>query len=113
MNSSPGSVGVPPATPRSRILSRARSRFLINTAASARCTGALSTTKLFQQFFVRSERHLDTPIVSEDPFPICGCPWKLTAMLAVALVISVLGFWVPGPLYDLVKESARILGGSV
>jgi hydrogenase-4 component F len=41
------------------------------------------------------------------------CPWKLTAMLAVAVVIGVLGFWVPGPLYVLVKESARILGGSV
>jgi hydrogenase-4 component F len=41
------------------------------------------------------------------------CPWKLTAMLAVAIVIGVLGFWLPGPLYALVKDSARILGGSV
>jgi hypothetical protein len=30
----------------------------------------------------------------------------------VALVICVLGFWLPGPVYELVRVSARILGGA-
>jgi hydrogenase-4 component F len=41
------------------------------------------------------------------------CPWKFGAMLLVAVVIGVLGFWLPGPIYELVKSSARILGGSI
>lgn len=39
------------------------------------------------------------------------CPWKIGAMVVVALAVGVLGFWVPGPLYGLVQQSARILGG--
>jgi hydrogenase-4 component F len=41
------------------------------------------------------------------------CPWKLGAMLVVALVIALLGFWLPGPVYELVRSSARILGGTL
>jgi len=40
------------------------------------------------------------------------CPWKLAAMALVALVICVFGFWLPGPVYELVRVSARILGGA-
>jgi hydrogenase-4 component F len=41
------------------------------------------------------------------------CPWKIGAMAAVAIVVGVLGFWLPGPLYGLVQESARILRGAL
>ena len=41
------------------------------------------------------------------------CPWKLGAMLLVAVVVVVLGFWLPLPVYHLVQESARILGGKL
>jgi hydrogenase-4 component F len=41
------------------------------------------------------------------------CPWKLSAMLMVALVIGLLGFWLPGPVYELVQSSARLLGGTL
>jgi hypothetical protein len=34
-------------------------------------------------------------------------------MLLVAAAVAILGFWLPAPLYQLVKESARILGGAV
>lgn len=41
------------------------------------------------------------------------CPWKLGAMVCVAAVVGAFGFWLPGPLYQLVKESVRILAASV
>ncbi len=40
------------------------------------------------------------------------CPWKMGAMLGVALAVAGLGFWLPGPLYQLARESAFILGGA-
>jgi len=40
------------------------------------------------------------------------CPWKIGAMISVALVVIVLGFWLPSPLYRLVQQAAQILGGS-
>jgi len=40
---------------------------------------------------------------------VAECPWKLGAMLLVATVILVLGFWLPGPLYALVDQSAQII----
>jgi hydrogenase-4 component F len=39
--------------------------------------------------------------------------WQLGAMLSVAVVICLLGFWLPGMIYELVRASARLLGGNV
>jgi len=39
------------------------------------------------------------------------CPWKLGAMTLVAAVVVALGFWLPGPLYQLVQQTARIIEG--
>ncbi len=39
------------------------------------------------------------------------CPWKLGAMLLVALSVIGLGFWLPEPIYRLVKDSAKMIGG--
>jgi hypothetical protein len=33
-------------------------------------------------------------------------------MALVAVAIIVLGFWLPAPLYELVQQTARILGGT-
>jgi len=74
MNSLPGSAGVSPASPLSKVSPCPRAPSLINTGASARCTQAPSTIKLFQQFFVRSWRDLDTFAASAVPVPICGRP---------------------------------------
>ena len=39
------------------------------------------------------------------------CPWKLGAMTLVTAVVIGLGFWLPAPLYQMVQQTARILGG--
>jgi hydrogenase-4 component F len=39
------------------------------------------------------------------------CPWKLGAMLVVAVAVTALGFWLPAPVFKLVQNSANILGG--
>jgi hydrogenase-4 component F len=41
------------------------------------------------------------------------CPWKLGAMLVVAVAVAVLGVWLPRPLFSLVRSSAGILGGAL
>lgn len=41
------------------------------------------------------------------------CPWKFGAMIFVAIVIVVLGLWLPAPLYHLVQQTVQILGGAI
>jgi hydrogenase-4 component F len=48
----------------------------------------------------------------DNPPPAAECPWKLSAMGLVAVAVITLGFWVPTPLYKLVQQTARILGGT-
>jgi hydrogenase-4 component F len=40
------------------------------------------------------------------------CPWKLGAMLLVAVVMIGFAFWIPRPLFDLVQKSVYIIGGT-
>ena len=40
------------------------------------------------------------------------CPWKLGAMVLVALVVTAMGFWLPGWIYGLVQDSVKIIGGA-
>jgi hydrogenase-4 component F len=47
----------------------------------------------------------------EAPPPAPECPWKLGATVAVAVTVVGFGFWLPQPLYSLVAETARIIGG--
>ena len=42
---------------------------------------------------------------------VAECPWKLGAMTLVTAVVITLGFWLPAPLFELVKQSAQIIGG--
>jgi hydrogenase-4 component F len=43
--------------------------------------------------------------------PLLECRWKLTAMVITAVSVVVLGFWLPGPVYHLVQQTARIIEG--
>jgi hydrogenase-4 component F len=66
---------------------------------------------IFSGFLVHMVRlNLGEP-ESGAPARAAECPWKLSAMLFVAAVAVVLGFWLPGPLYQLVRQSAVIIGG--
>jgi hydrogenase-4 component F len=54
-----------------------------------------------------SKMNLGTPHEAADP--TTACPWKLGAMIALAVLIVVLGFWLPAPLFDLVQQAAQII----
>ena len=41
-----------------------------------------------------------------------ACPWKSSALIGVAGVILVVGFWLPRPLFELVRQTAAIIGGT-
>jgi hydrogenase-4 component F len=46
----------------------------------------------------------------DAPPPSAECPWKLTALVAVTANVTVLGFWLPAPVHQLLQEAARIIG---
>jgi len=37
------------------------------------------------------------------------CPWKFSAMIVVAAAVVGLGFWLPGPLFELVRQTSQII----
>jgi hydrogenase-4 component F len=41
------------------------------------------------------------------------CGWKLSAMALVAVPVALFGFWLPDSLYELVRQSAQILAGTL
>jgi len=41
------------------------------------------------------------------------CPWKLGAMALVAAAVIMLGLWLPGPIYKMVEQAARIIEGTL
>jgi len=65
---------------------------------------------IFAGFLVHmSKLTLGTPVQGK---PLAAeCPWKLAAMAVVGLLVIGLGFWMPEPVYHLVRESAQIIGG--
>ena len=40
-----------------------------------------------------------------------SCRWKTYPVIGLSLIVVLLGFWLPAPLYALVEGAARILGG--
>jgi hydrogenase-4 component F len=67
---------------------------------------------IFAGFLVHMVKmNLGTPRYDNPP-PAAECPWKMSAMALVAGVVVVFGFWLPAPLYELIQQSARILGGT-
>ena len=39
------------------------------------------------------------------------CPWKQYPVIGLATLVVVLGFWLPGPLFELIGNAARIASG--
>jgi hydrogenase-4 component F len=50
--------------------------------------------------------------VATEPGRAGECPWKLSAMLLVAAATVLFGFWMPGPLFELVQDSVKIITGT-
>lgn len=48
----------------------------------------------------------------DNPPPAPECPWKMGAMAVAAAAVVGTGLWLPAPLYELVNQTARILGGT-
>jgi formate hydrogenlyase subunit 3/multisubunit Na+/H+ antiporter MnhD subunit len=68
------------------------------------CAGLLCLATL-SKMNLGTPRHDNPPLAAE-------CPWKISAMALVAVAVIALGFWLPVPLYELVQQTARILGGT-
>ncbi|MCU0783925.1 MAG: hydrogenase 4 subunit F, partial [Verrucomicrobia bacterium] len=67
---------------------------------------------IFAGFLVHmAKMNLGTPR-HDNPPPAAECPWKISAMALVAVAVIVLGFWLPAPLFELVQQTAHIIGGS-
>jgi hydrogenase-4 component F len=95
-----------------------QSEFTILSAALAGNRGWLAAlflvgvVTIFAGFLVHmSKLSLGAPAHVETPPRAAECPWKLGAMALVAVPVIVLGFWLPGPLYELVRQTANIIGG--
>src|SRR5438552_9156053 len=65
---------------------------------------------IFAGFLVHMSK-LNLGMPAESKPPISECPWKLAAMALVAITVICLGFWLPAPLYQLIIDSAQMIGG--
>jgi len=61
--------------------------------------------------FLRHAVQMNLGAPPEDTAPAPRCPWKLDAMLLIAIIILVLGFILPDNHYQLVQRTAAILNG--
>ena len=103
-------TGIPP-------FSLFQSEFTVLSAALAAHRGwsafffLAGVVTIFAGFLVHMSRlNLGAPEAGA-PARAAECPWKLSAILLVAAMVILLGFWLPGPLYQLIQQSARIIGG--
>ena len=57
--------------------------------------------------------HVAKLVLGADPeLPrVDACPWKTYSLIGLASLILVLAFWLPGPLFQLIREAARVAGG--
>ena len=70
----------------------------------------LGVVTIFAGFLLHMAK-LNLGAAQESAPRAAECPWKLGAMVVVAVVVTALGFWLPNPLFELVRQSAHIIGG--
>jgi hydrogenase-4 component F len=61
--------------------------------------------------FLRHMSRLNLGVPAQNESRGRECPWKLSAMGIVAVVVIGLGIWIPAPVYQLVHQTAQIIGG--
>mgnify|MGYP001569676352 CR=1 FL=1 len=67
---------------------------------------------IFAGFLVHLVK-MNLGLARRDAPPGRECPWKLGAMLLVAVPVVALGFVLPGPLFQLVGRAAQIIAGTL
>ncbi len=63
--------------------------------------------------------HIAKLVLGADPSGDAGggapggdvCPWKKYSLIGLAAVVIILGFWLPGPIFELIRNAARIAAG--
>jgi len=70
----------------------------------------LGVVTIFVGFILHMAKMNLGPIQEANPRAV-ECPWKLGAMIVVASVVFLFGFWIPTPVFQLIQKSADILGG--
>src|SRR5262249_1346971 len=57
--------------------------------------------------------HIARLVLGPDPGlpPAAPDPWKKYPVIALASLVVVIGFWLPGPVYELIRNAARIVTG--
>jgi hydrogenase-4 component F len=57
--------------------------------------------------------HIAKLVLGADPGlpPADSCPWKKYSLIGLASVVVILGFWLPGPLFELIRDAAWVVGG--
>jgi len=101
-------IGMPP-------FSLFQSEFLILRAAFA--GGHYLATALFVLFgtgiFAGALLHVGSLVLGpSDEAPVAVLrPWRDYSMLTLAVVLVVIGFWLPVPLLDLIRGAARVVTG--
>src|SRR5437867_6077656 len=71
----------------------------------------LAVVTIFVGFLLHLSK-MNLGAVQETAPRAAECPWKLGAMVLTAIVVAALGFYLPGPLFNLVQQSSHILGGT-
>lgn len=64
---------------------------------------------IFAGFLGQTVRLTLGPASQPEARPVDECRWKLGAVIGVTLVVLVLCFWVPAPLYRLAEQAAHLI----
>jgi hydrogenase-4 component F len=81
--------------------------------ASSHSVPALALIALLVVIFIGFLIHIACLVLGPDPGVPAGdsCPWKKYSLLALASLLVVAGFWLPAPLYELIRSAAKVAGG--
>lgn len=66
---------------------------------------------IFAGFLIHMARFNLGP-APEGAVRVAECPWKLGAMVLVAGVVLTFAVWLPAPVFQLVQQTVRIIGGA-
>jgi hydrogenase-4 component F len=77
------------------------------------CIGFLVT--IFAGFLIHFSRLVLGPSQADDEsgsgIANEPCPWKKYSLIGLASIVVILAFWVPGPLFELIREAATVASG--